>query len=68
MIFLLAGTLAGAHTLTFIVYYVLADGDIHTRLRNELSDILQPHLPTFPSRTQLERLPYLRGCVKEALR
>ena len=68
MIFLLAGTLAGAHTLSFIVYYVLADEDIQTRLRNELSSVLQPHLPILPTRTQLERLPYLRGCVKEALR
>lgn len=71
MIFLLAGTLAGAHTLTFVVFYVLANRTIETRLRAELEGVFvtstqgEKRTPTW---AELERLPYLRGCIKEALR
>ncbi|KAI1305537.1 cytochrome P450 [Xylaria venustula] len=72
MIFLLAGTLAGAHTLSFIVFYVLANPAIEKRLRDELSTVFggsdadgKLKIPTW---AELEKLPYLRGCLKEALR
>ncbi|KAI0206674.1 cytochrome P450 [Astrocystis sublimbata] len=72
MIFLLAGTLAGAHTLTFAVYYILANPIIETRLRAELEWIFLtaagPGPMKIPTWAELEKLPYLRGCIKEALR
>ncbi|OTA98482.1 hypothetical protein M426DRAFT_258664 [Hypoxylon sp. CI-4A] len=71
MIFLLAGTLAGAHTLTFVVFYVLANPTIETRLRVELESVFASSAQVgrqTPTWAELERLPYLRGCIKEALR
>ncbi|KAI1419592.1 cytochrome P450 [Xylaria sp. FL1777] len=72
MIFLLAGTLAGAHTLTFVVYYALANPAIEARLRAELEGAFVPTTDPgkmkMPSWAELEKLPYLRGCIKEALR
>lgn len=72
VIFLLAGTLAGAHTLTFVVFYVLSNPKTEACLRDELKSIfissagsVEEKMPTW---ADLERLPYLRGCVKEALR
>jgi cytochrome P450 len=70
MIFLLAGTLAGAHTLTFVVFYVLANPDIEKRLRAELAPAFTAsdggmRMPTW---AELEKLPYLQGVIKEALR
>ena len=72
MIFLLAGTLAGAHTLSFVVFYVLSNPLIEKRLRAELEGAFlssatgaERQMPTW---AELEKLPYLRGCIKEALR
>ncbi|OTA61601.1 cytochrome P450 [Hypoxylon sp. EC38] len=71
MIFLLAGTLAGAHTLTFVVFYVLANPAIEIRLRAELEVAFVASVrdgKEIPIWAELEKLPYLRGCIKEALR
>ncbi|TGJ83737.1 hypothetical protein E0Z10_g5029 [Xylaria hypoxylon] len=72
MIFLLAGTLAGAHTLTFVVFYVLANPILEKRLRAELEGIFSSSVTgdggEIPAWAELEKLPYLRGCIKEALR
>lgn len=72
MIFLLAGTLAGAHTLTFVVYYVLSNPTVEKRLRAELEGVFASAAAKgknrMPSWSELEKLPYLRGCLKEALR
>lgn len=68
MIMLLAGTLASAHTMTFAVYYILADPEIEKRLRVELAPLFKDYPAQMPSWAELEKLPYLQGCVKEALR
>ncbi|KAF7956988.1 hypothetical protein EAE96_004310 [Botrytis aclada] len=68
MILLLAGTLAGAHTLTFVVFYVLQNPQIEKRLRAELQPVFKGYPNKIPAWAELEKLPYLRGCVKEALR
>ncbi|GKT90338.1 cytochrome P450 monooxygenase [Colletotrichum tofieldiae] len=68
MILLLAGTLAGAHTLTFVVFYVLQNPQIEKRLRTELQPVFKGYPNKMPTWAELERLPYLRGCIKEALR
>ncbi|KAK8080610.1 hypothetical protein PG997_008428 [Apiospora hydei] len=72
MILLLAGTLAGAHTLTFVLFYLLASPVMETRLRTELESTFALAAAAgtgqeMPSWTELERLPYLTGCIKEAL-
>lgn len=68
MILLLAGTLAGAHTLTFVVYYVLSNSDIETKLKLELKEVFQDYPAKVPSWSELEKLPFLAGCIREALR
>lgn len=72
MIFLLAGTLAGAHTLTFVVFHVLSNPATEARLRAELENVfeLSPKggKVKIPKWSELESLPYLKGCIKEALR
>ncbi|KAK8052037.1 hypothetical protein PG993_003422 [Apiospora rasikravindrae] len=73
MILLLAGTLAGAHTLTFVVFYLLASPAMEARLRTELEGAFVTAATAgkgqkMPSWTELEKLPYLTGCIKEALR
>ncbi|KAF9873287.1 CND11p [Colletotrichum karsti] len=68
MVLLLAGTLAGAHTLTFVVFYVLQNPDIEARLRAELEPLFMDYPNRMPRWAELEKLPYLRGCIKEALR
>ncbi|KAK7956146.1 cytochrome P450 family protein [Apiospora aurea] len=73
MILLLAGTLAGAHTLTFVLFYLLASPAMEARLRAELESAFALAAAAgtgqeMPSWTELERLPYLTGCIKEALR
>lgn len=68
MILLLAGTLAGAHTLTFVVFYVLANPQVEKRLRAELQPAFKDYPKKVPRWADLEKLPYLRGCLKEALR
>lgn len=68
MILLLAGTLAGAHTLSFVVYYVLSNPDMEARLKLELEEVFQDYPTKMPTWTELEKLPYLAGCIREALR
>lgn len=68
MIMLLAGTLAAAHTLTFVVFYVLQNPKIEKRLRAELQPAFKDYPNKMPRWADLEKLPYLRGCIKEALR
>ncbi|KAG9254338.1 cytochrome P450 [Emericellopsis atlantica] len=68
MILLLAGTLAGAHTLTFVVFYVLQNPQIEKQLRAELASVFKDYPNKMPRWTELENLPYLRGTLKEALR
>lgn len=68
MVLLLAGTLAGAHTLTFVVFYVLSNPQIEKRLRAELQPVFKDYPRKVPRWAELEKLPYLRGCLKEALR
>lgn len=70
MIMLLAGTLAGAHTLTFLLYYVLANSEVEKCLRHELkgAGVFEGYPAKIPRWADLENLPYLRGCLREALR
>ena len=63
-----AGSASSARTLDFMVYYVLADPRIRTRLQEELSDVMSAYPDTMPSWAELEKLPYLQAVIKEGLR
>jgi cytochrome P450 len=65
-----AGTITTAHTMTTIVYHVLANPGIKSQLELELSKQCS-NLPTSqrqPDLRQLEQLPYLSAVVSEGLR
>ncbi|KAK9423441.1 putative cytochrome p450 protein [Seiridium unicorne] len=59
----LAGTESPAKSLNMIFYHLLANAQIMSKLREELSTIARP-----ASWTQLERLPYLTAVIEEAHR
>ncbi|KAF1814179.1 cytochrome P450, variant [Eremomyces bilateralis CBS 781.70] len=64
-----AGLTTTAWALTNIMYYVLADTQIHATLRKELHDAV-PDLssPDALSFQKLEQLPFLRACIREGIR
>jgi cytochrome P450 len=65
---LAAGTITTASTMSIITFYILANPDIEKRLRDEL-DIFRDGLTDKPVRwAELEKIPYLNGCIKEGLR
>lgn len=59
----LAGTESPAKSLNMIFYHLLANPQIMSMLREELSTVAHP-----ASWTQLERLPYLTAVIEEAHR
>ncbi|POS78532.1 cytochrome P450 [Diaporthe helianthi] len=59
----LAGTESPAKSLNMVFYHLLANTQIMSKLREELSTVEQP-----ASWTQLERLPYLTAVIEEAHR
>lgn len=65
---LAAGTITTAGTLALITYYILADPVVEKRLREELKDVAPSFPDQVPRWADLEKLPYLQGCIKEGLR
>ncbi|KAL1605273.1 hypothetical protein SLS60_004821 [Paraconiothyrium brasiliense] len=65
-----AGTITTAHTLTTILYHVLANPTIKARLESELSSLHSTCPPgtSRPSLADLENLPYLKAITLEGLR
>lgn len=59
----LAGTESPTKSLNMLFYHLLANTQIMSKLREELSTVAQP-----ASWTQLERLPYLTAVIEEAHR
>lgn len=59
----LAGTESPAKSLNMLFYHLLANTQIMSKIREELSTVAQP-----ASWTQLERLPYLTAVIEEAHR
>ncbi|KAL2850213.1 cytochrome P450 [Aspergillus pseudoustus] len=64
---LAAGTLTTAWDLTVAMYHIVADPSIARKLRAELVDAI-PDPAVHTPLPVLENLPYLRGCVQEAIR
>ncbi|KAI1869857.1 hypothetical protein JX265_003309 [Neoarthrinium moseri] len=65
---LAAGTITTAGTLTTITYFILANPEIEKRLRVELKRVTDCYPNQVPRWTDLEKIPYLTGCIKEGLR
>ncbi|CAF9935225.1 MAG: hypothetical protein HETSPECPRED_009704 [Heterodermia speciosa] len=63
---------AGVHTtsrcLEYIAYHLIEDEKIRFQLQRELEPIMAGYPEKVPSVSQLEKLPYLSGVVKEGLR
>ncbi|UPK91592.1 hypothetical protein LCI18_002527 [Fusarium solani-melongenae] len=64
---LAAGSDTTALTLTYGIFHILSNLAIKQRLVDEL-DAALPDVETKPSLSELEKLPYLTGCMKESLR
>ncbi|KAI4592711.1 hypothetical protein KJ359_010470 [Pestalotiopsis sp. 9143b] len=65
---LAAGTITTAGTLTLIVYFILADPSVEKRLREDLREATAKYPAEVPRWADLEKIPYLAGCIKEGLR
>jgi cytochrome P450 len=68
MVILIAGTFTSAHTLSMIVYHALSEPRIEARLREDLREVMACYPARYPLWADLEKVPYLQGCIKEALR
>jgi cytochrome P450 len=62
-----AGSVTSAHYLSIVLYHILANPAIYTRLRHELADAI-PNSATPPPLRDLEQLPYLSAVVLEGFR
>ncbi|KAF2440869.1 putative cytochrome P450 [Karstenula rhodostoma CBS 690.94] len=62
-----AGTETTASTLGLLTYHVLFDRDVFDKLLTELSALAGNNTELMELR-MLEKLPYLQGCINEALR
>ena len=52
--------------VTWILFNVTNHQDVQERLHQEITSVLEPgQLPTFPL---LQKMPFLKACVKESLR
>ncbi|KAK2754360.1 hypothetical protein FQN54_007004 [Arachnomyces sp. PD_36] len=68
MIFLISGAVTSAHTLSMIVYHLLSNPHMEKRLREDLKDAMACYPAQNPLWSDLEKIPYLKACIKEALR
>ncbi|KAH6609558.1 hypothetical protein Trco_002904 [Trichoderma cornu-damae] len=67
VVLLFAGAEAASLTLTLGTYHLLEDRDMLLKLQTELSAVMADKR-TLPPLAALQRLPYLTGVIKEALR
>ena len=67
-VMLSGGVTTTSRTLEYIAYHLIADKEIRTELHKELEPIMGHFPETLPSISQLEKLPYLSGVIKEGLR
>ncbi|KAK6213607.1 cytochrome P450 [Colletotrichum tabaci] len=63
-----AGTVTTARTMDYLAVHILLNDHIHNRLREELKGPMKDFPEVIPSLAELERLPFLQACIKEALR
>ena len=63
---------AGAGTPSYVLdtatFHLLTNTQIHARIKHDLEEVWPDASTEVPAVTTLENVPYLRACVKEALR
>jgi cytochrome P450 len=64
---LTAGAMTTSYHLKSTVYFILADKNIHRKLKEDLTKAI-PNPQDLPAAHELERLPYLSAVVKEGFR
>ncbi|MCJ1423294.1 hypothetical protein MMC29_001176 [Sticta canariensis] len=65
---LAAGTITTTGTLALITYFILENPTIEKRLREDLKEVTACYPKEVPRWADLEKIPYLTGCIKEGLR
>ena len=65
---LAAGTITTTGTLALITYFILENASIEKRLREDLKEVTACYPQGVPRCADLEKIPYLTGCIKEGLR
>ena len=65
---LAAGTINTAGTIALITYFVLENPTIENRLREDLKEVTACYPEQVPRWADLEKIPFLTGCIKEGLR
>ncbi|KAG8158079.1 hypothetical protein KVR01_011840 [Diaporthe batatas] len=63
-----AGTVTTAQTMNFLVVNILSNRNVCQRLREELQEPMKYFPERIPTFSELEKLPWLQACIKEALR
>lgn len=63
-----AGTVTTARTMDYLAVHVLLDDRVCQRLRDELQEPMKEFPEKIPPYSELEKLPWLQACIKEALR
>ncbi|KAI1857354.1 uncharacterized protein JN550_013234 [Neoarthrinium moseri] len=63
-----AGTVTTARTMDFLAVHILLNRVVHERLLDELREPMRDFPERIPSVAELEQLPWLQACIKEALR
>ena len=63
-----AGTENTAKTISFIVYFILANPSIRFQLKQELQEPMSRYPEVVPTWVELEKVPMLQAVVKEGFR
>ncbi|KZL77279.1 cytochrome p450 [Colletotrichum incanum] len=63
-----AGTVTTARTMDYLAVHILLNDHIHKHLQEELKAPMKDFPERIPTLAELERLPFLQACIKEALR
>lgn len=63
-----AGTVTTTRALTYLAVHILLNESVKRRLGEELRGPMATFPRQMPSITELEKLRYLRACIKEGLR
>lgn len=63
-----AGTVTTARTMDYLLVHILLNHRVSERLRDELQEPMKGFPEKIPPYSELEKLPWLQACIKEALR
>ncbi|KAF1807907.1 putative cytochrome P450 [Eremomyces bilateralis CBS 781.70] len=66
-VLIIAGTDTTARALSFIFFYLLKDKEMYAKLKAALMEVM-PDPNNVPPWIELEKIPYLYGCMREGLR